>query len=261
MVTGTGDTQIQVCCDSQDDSRDALLERTTPRGTSETTGLSLRELLTDPDTLGSIERLRLEIGKDSSAMASLSDYFRAKFTDSLGIKDMESLAVFNSWNELSLQLALALEKAQSSAYLASRYYDFRIVEVGLRSAARGCKINILHSGRSGLTTKLQVLGNLMGHPRALKALGKIRGSQNVSSREAELEYSFAVIDSRMVGVEIPNSEDPNSFYLGVSMQSPELAASLISEFEDISIRAANDATGLDAVDDYSTRASRTVLTT
>jgi hypothetical protein len=204
---------------------------------------------------------RIEAEKIYSALSSRelltllnsATYGGADITEKLreyfGIPDLKLLGLYRTWNELSLQFSLGMESMQSGAYIATRYFDFRVAEIGLRAAARGCTMNVIHSKRSGLSTKLQVLGNLMTHPKALGIFRKIPRSMNVIAKEGDLPFSFVVIDSKNVGIEIVNQEKPESFFLGVQFDSPTLASKLITYFNEVSKVANHEVDGLQSLDE------------
>jgi len=197
--------------------------------------LSSRELLT---LLNSASRANT---LPSNISENLQNYF--------GIFDLKLQSIYKTWNDLSLQFSFSLETMRSEAYIATRYFDFRVAEIGLRAAARGCAFKVLHSPRSGLSTKLQVLGNLMTHPKALGIFRKIPSSANVSIGEVDLPFSFAVIDSAKVGLEIVREDNPEAFFLGVEFDSPLLASKLINYFDEISKIAHKEVDGLVGLDD------------
>ena len=118
--------------------------------------------------------------------------------------------------------------------------DFRTADSALRVAKRGCKVNILHSNRNGLSTKLQLMGNLMTHPKALSVFKELTTNPNVVLREATIPFSFLVIDEKNVGIEIVNPEDPYSFFFGLEFDNEDLAKKLITHFTEISRNAERD---------------------
>jgi hypothetical protein len=197
--------------------------------------LSSRELLALLNSASQVSTLPSDVSE------GLQNYF--------GIFDLKLQSIYKSWNDLSLHFSFSLETMQSEAYIASRYFDFRVAEIGLRAAARGCAFKVLHSPRSGLSTKLQVLGNLMTHPKALGIFRKIPSSVNVSIGEVDLPFSFVVIDSSKVGLEVVREDNPEAFFLGVEFDSPILASKMINYFNEISKVAYNEVDGLVGLDE------------
>jgi predicted transcriptional regulator len=159
---------------------------------------------------------------------------------SAGAENLKPAKFFDSWNELSMHVAIKIETAKKEIYVATRYVDFRTADSALRVAKRGCKVNILHSNRNGLSTKLQLMGNLMTHPKALSVFKELTANPNVVLREATIPFSFLVIDDKTVGIEIVNPEDPYSFFFGLEFDHEDLAKKLVSHFSEMSRNAERD---------------------
>ena len=188
---------------------------------------SLKSHTRDPEGLGVVDSISRELLKELESR--------------LGLSGLRPVRLFRSWDELVSEVAQFIDGMRSDLYVATRYVDFRTTESALRGASRGCRINIIHSSRGGLSTKLQVLGNLMGNPKALNTFWNLVRSPNVSMGQAEVPYSFIVIDGLDVGIEIVDPSDPYSFFLGLRFQSPTLAQRLISYFNDLKKTAVKDA--------------------
>ena len=114
---------------------------------------SLKSHTRDPEGLGVVDSISRELLKELESR--------------LGLSGLRPVRLFRSWDELVSEVAQFIDGMRSDLYVATRYVDFRTTESALRGASRGCRINIIHSSRGGLSTKLQVLGNLMGNPKAL----------------------------------------------------------------------------------------------
>ncbi len=177
---------------------------------------------------------------ERTAIDEISHEVLKDLESSLGLSNLKPVRLFRTWNELSAEAALSAETMTADLYAATRYVDFRTAETALAAANRGCKIYIIHSPRSGLSPKIQLIGNLMTHPRAIAVFKELSHHPNVTMKEAELPYSFLVIDSCRVGIEIVNPLDPYSFFLGLLFESPALATKLISHFREISAGALKD---------------------
>lgn len=195
-----------------------------------------RSIVQNFDTLKFLEQLKA----CSSSNEPVPPELLMDLNPDLRVSDFKNLRLYSTWNELTLELAVLFQNMKSEAYVASRYFDFRISEAGLKAAARGCKFNILHSDRAGLTTKLQVYGNLITHPRSLRIFKQVLKSPNMSIKEATFPYSFVVIDSSIVGMELVSPKDPDSFFLGLKLESSELASKLITHFQKLANDGAQD---------------------
>lgn len=182
-----------------------------------------------------------EQGAGSNDEKVISQEISKDIEATAGTGRLKPLNFFVSWNELSSEVALITENAKFEIYGATRYVDFRTAETAISAANRGCKVNILHSSRNGLSPKLQVVGNLMAHPKALSVYKEFTTNPNIFVAEVEqLPYSFVVIDGTKVGIEIVNPEDPYTFFFGLEFENRTFASKLISHFKEIARTAGKD---------------------
>jgi predicted transcriptional regulator len=151
--------------------------------------------------------------------------------NSTGVPNLEPVKFFDNWNDLSMDVSIEIEMMKKDFCVASRYVDFRTADAALRAAKKGCKVTILHSPRNGLSTKFQLMGNLMTHPKALSVFKELTTHPGVTLHETTIPYSFLVIDNQIVGLEIVNPEDPYSFFFGLKFRNEGLANKLVSHFE------------------------------
>ncbi|MDA4111011.1 MAG: hypothetical protein OK439_00620 [Thaumarchaeota archaeon] len=203
---------------------------------------SLEQILVKKSNLEVISALKknAENGALSMTGAELPQELMNDLEASTGVSDLQAARFFATWNELSSFVALKIETMKTELFAATRYIDFRTADTALRAAKRGCKVNLLHSNRNGLSTKLQLMGNLMAHPKALSVFKELTNNPNIILGEATVPYSFLVIDNSVVGIEIVNPEDPYSFFFGLEFENPDLAQKLISHFREISKSAETD---------------------
>jgi hypothetical protein len=159
---------------------------------------------------------------------------------SAGITDLHPDQIFNDWLSLSLQTALLINKMKHEIIVATRYMDFRTAEIAVNQAKLGRKIRILHSDRNQSSTKLQLLGNLMSNPRAASAYEEFSNHPNIQTGEAEIPFSFIVVDRHSVEIEIINPEDPDTFFLAFYLESHVLAEKLIWLFDDMARTSRED---------------------
>jgi hypothetical protein len=159
---------------------------------------------------------------------------------STGVPRLDPLKFFDNWNELSMDVSMEIETMKNTLLVASRYVDFRTADAALRAAKRGCKVAILHSPRNGLSTKFQLMGNLMTHPKALTVFKELTAHPGVTLCETIVPYSFLVIDSQVVGLEIVNPEDPYSFFFGLKFRNESLAGKIATHFDALARNAEKD---------------------
>jgi hypothetical protein len=177
---------------------------------------NLKQSVKDSGDLDAVDRISREVLKD----------LESRF----GLSGLKPVRLFRSWDDLSAEVADSIDKMRSEMYVASKYVDFRTAEVALRSASRGCKINIVNSSSAGLSTRLMVLSNMAENPKTFEVYHGLAGNSNVSMRVADIPFSFIVIDALDVGIEIVDPLDSQSFFAGVHFRSPSLASRMISYF-------------------------------
>ena len=180
---------------------------------------NLKNGMKDHDDLYAVDKISHEVLKDLELR--------------LGLSGLKPVRLFRSWDELGAEVSKSIQEMRSEMCVATRYIDFRTADDALRSASRGCKVRIIHSSRDGLSTRLMLLGNLMAHPRSLKIFHSLVRNQNVSMVQAEIPFSFIIIDNLDVGIEIVDPQDPHSFFVGLQFTSPTLAQRLTLFFDSL----------------------------
>jgi predicted transcriptional regulator len=206
----------------------------------ETQVKDLEQILLNKKNIAAVVELKKNDTGAFKAGSVLPQDLIVDIESSTGVPNLEPVKFFDNWNELSMDVSMEIETMKKELCVASRYVDFRTADVALRAAKKGCKVSILHSPRNGLSTKFQLMGNLMTHPRALAVFKELTSNPNVTLCETIVPYSFLVIDSQIVGLEIVNPEDPYSFFFGLKFRNEGLAGKLISHFEALAKNAEKD---------------------
>ncbi|MFI5420943.1 MAG: hypothetical protein ACHQ1H_08250 [Nitrososphaerales archaeon] len=201
---------------------------------------SLEQILVKRKNLDAIGELKRNASNEMKDPSMISQDFLGDLEESTGVPNLQPTRFFGTWNDLSSYVAVRIETMKSELFSATRYVDFRTADSALNAAKRGCKIHLLHSNRNGLSTKLQLMGNLMAQPKALSVFKELSSNPNVLVAEATVPYSFLVIDNFEVGIEIVNPEDPYSFFFGLEFENADLAAKLVSHHAEISKHAERD---------------------
>jgi len=190
----------------------------------------LEQILLNKNTISAVMELKKK-GNHLGGAAMLPHELIADIEASTGVPNLEAVKFYDNWNELSMDVAIEIESANGELFVASRYVDFRTADAALRAAKRGRKVKILHSSRNGLSTKMQLMGNLMAHPKALSVFKELTTHPNVTLCETIIPYSFIVSNNQNAGLEIVNPEDPYSFFFGLKFRNESLAKKLVSHFE------------------------------
>lgn len=200
----------------------------------------LEQILLSRGNIRAVAELKKSGNKGKNFAELMPRELIAEIESSTGVSNLEPVKFFDNWNELSMDVAIDIETMKTDFCVASRYVDFRTAEAALRAAKNGRKVTILHSPRNGLSTKLQLMGNLMTHPKALTVFKELTSHSNVSLCETIVPYSFLVIDDRVVGLEIVNPEDPYSFFFGLKFKNEGLAKKLKAHFQALAMNAEKD---------------------
>lgn len=173
---------------------------------------------------------RLQSG-DNSSTSSLPAQLFDEVTKTLGVSKFEKLRVFRTWKELVDDAILLLENMTAETYIASRFFEPTISQAGLRAAARGCRIHVLHSARLDKSTGQQMDEKTLCNPEAVRIFQRVVDNPFITLEEVGLYFSFIVVDASTVCVEIINSEDVSSFFLAVQFEDETTAVKLISYFK------------------------------
>jgi hypothetical protein len=164
----------------------------------------------------------------------------AAIGQNLGISEFPNLKVFRTWNELVVDAVAMLDGMREEAYVASRFFEPKITQAGLRAAGRGCKLHALHTARFNLSTGQQISEAMRNDPEVTRIFERLLVNPNIDIKEAGFYFSFLVIDGLVVGIEIISPEDPASFFLGLQFESAEFASRLILYFRDLEQTAVED---------------------
>lgn len=150
----------------------------------------LEQILLKKNNVAAVMEMKKQNGRSALDQMFPPDLIR-DIENSTGVPNLEPVKFFDNWNELSMDVAMEIEMMKQSFYVASRYVDFRTADAALRAAKKGCKVTILHSPRNGLSTKFQLMGNLMAHPKALSVFKELTMHPNVTLHETIIPYSFS----------------------------------------------------------------------
>jgi hypothetical protein len=159
---------------------------------------------------------------------------------SLGITQPKNLVFVTTWKDLVSNTVAMLLEAKQEVYIASRYFDIDVSMGGLKAAVRGCKIHSLHSARYDRSTIKDIVELEARDPRAERVFKSLATNPNVTLEEAGLEFSFVVMDSRKVGIELVNPSSPEKFFASLSFENQDFALKLIAFFNEIEKVAITD---------------------
>ncbi|MEE9585452.1 MAG: hypothetical protein V3W09_00965, partial [Nitrososphaerales archaeon] len=193
----------------------------------------LRQMLLNRGSIKVLHELKNRANDDETraSVDMISEEVMRNLESSLGVSGLKPICLFRQWGELVDTLSERIKLMRSDMYVASRYVDFRTAETALQSASRGCSIKLLHSNRRALSERLQIFGNIMANPKSIFTFKNLVSNPHISMKKAYIPYSFIIIDSIDVGIEIVNPADPHSFFVGLRFESPSLARTLKEYFD------------------------------
>ncbi|MBI2184294.1 MAG: hypothetical protein HYU39_04960 [Thaumarchaeota archaeon] len=186
----------------------------------------LRQILLKRDTIQLLEKFK------STSPPSEEGPSKAlqELEDMLGISDLKPVRIIKEWDEVVATLQRNIETMNHQLLIATRYADFRTVQSTLQALKKGAKINVLHGDRGGITTKVQLIANLLAQGGSFKKYLELVKNPNVDLRHSYVPYSFFIIDETFVGIEIVNPASPNDFFIGISFENAALGQKMSEYF-------------------------------
>jgi len=136
----------------------------------------------------------------------------------------------DSWDRAVINLAKYIEKSKESVYLASQHVDAKIIETLFSAVQRGVKVYYLLNEDEEVSGAFKLIIRLVfSHPRTLKFLLQTLNSPNLEIRWTDVPYSLAIIDERIVMVEVvkPLSKE---FSIVFFLQNQRMARQFIESF-------------------------------
>jgi len=221
------------------EKRDDVYQLTAMGRVCYTLGEAFQATLDQRDRLDLADRLR---SAKSISLEETQEILRALSSKgiigSLGIADMiQPVKMIEDYETVVSELTSRINGAQESVCLASRYIDSRVAEATLRALGRNVRFSLL-TWEESLSDKLQLLHAIMT-PKIVKGLLDLIGNKEVRIKNANVPYSFCVIDGKFAIIELPNPLT-KSFYVGFSLQNEALCQRLIKTFEDLYLTAKED---------------------
>lgn len=205
--------------------------------------------LTLIDILRNKEKLELILSLDKSNVLSpaeregvthlleenlpLNEILRPILKDKRG-RDIEKIV---SYEELVSRISEKMSSASESYYLASTYFDPIVAEKGIQLMKRGVKTKVLMS-KATMGSKITKLKMLMSPKAMWSFVDTIRTLPNIGDlyREADIPFSFIVIDSKECIFEFPNVVE-GDFTIAFSVSDKNVSGKFIGLFEGLWARS------------------------
>lgn len=194
---------------------------------------SLQRILAKSGSLEILGELRKRTKSDESLRIAVTDLSQQVLKDvetSIGMSNLKPVRLISSWNEFFTQVSAMMDSAKKEVYIGTRTFDSKLARAALKASEAGCLVDIIHNrirefNPSDNSVKYQ--------EELLDLLNALRAQPNVRLRRSSIPYSFFVIDKVSVAIEITHPEAQESFFLGITFQSPEVASMLSSYYRDL----------------------------
>ena len=195
---------------------------------------SLKRILAKKGSLEILSDLQRRNKSDKALQSAILDLSQEVLKDvetTIGFSNLKPIKLMKTWSEFTNHVSTIAILAHAEVYIAARSIDSKIAGAALKAAEKGCIVEIIYSRIREYSTPNEM--NPKTREDLLNVMDSLRAHPNVKLRRSGMLYSFFVIDKLSVAIEIPHPGVIDSFFLGVSFQSPNIAAKLEDCFDEI----------------------------
>jgi hypothetical protein len=195
---------------------------------------SIYQILAKSSSLEILNELRSRNRSDESlrtAVSGLSQQVLKGVESSIGLSNLKPVRLMGSWNDFFSQVRAMLEDARKEVWIGARTFDSKLARYALRAAERGCLVDIVHNRIREFNPSDNKKEKYQ--EEILDLLNALRSNSNVRLRRSSITYSFFVSDKINVAIEVIHPEAQETFFLGISFQSPTVATLLSSNYQDM----------------------------
>ncbi|MGA2875040.1 MAG: hypothetical protein ABSE82_05805 [Nitrososphaerales archaeon] len=195
---------------------------------------SLQRILAKRGSLEILNELKNRNKSDESlrsAVSGLSQQVLKDVETSIGLSNLKPVRLMRTWNDFFAQVNTMLDSTRKDVCIGTRTFDTKLARAALKAAERGCMVDIMHNRIREFNPSDNK--NMKYQEEILDLLNALRSHSNVRLRRSSIPYSFFVFDKLDVAIEITHPEAQESYFLGVSFQSPTAAATLASFYQEI----------------------------
>lgn len=137
--------------------------------------------------------------------------------------------MIDTYENLVQETISLLERGEGEVYLATQYFDMRVVEAILRGVKRGVKFSFLYDLRDSTTERLSLALRMMFSPKSIKFFYDWLSSPDLRVRLVDLPYTFIVVNSEYAMIEL-QKPSVNTFSLAFTFKSPSFCRKLMETF-------------------------------
>ncbi|KXB04371.1 hypothetical protein AKJ49_02170 [candidate division MSBL1 archaeon SCGC-AAA382A03] len=179
---------------------------------------SLKNYTSNPNKLDVLDdAIRKELFSEENSVFPINDIE----------KETECLQVFYSLDALTEELVKQIKTAEEELYMASTYTEPRVVKAILNTD-KNVKVRLVAQvGRIAAVKRLQAISS-MGELKRLISL-----TNNTYRPSKDLPYSFALKDHEYVGIEIRDPQNPEEFFMGLTLKGKEVYEFFLNKFTNL----------------------------
>ncbi len=170
-------------------------------------------------TIDETEEIMRAILKDTNIVPG------ERITDILG-----PVRMADTWEKVVEDVIEYMDRAEKNVYIATQYFDMRVVEAVVRACERGIKMYFLTNEKENIIERLHVvLRSLLINPKSFKSLFSLLNSPDINIRYRDFPYTFIIIDEKVAMVEVPKPYS-RTFSLGFFFHNERICKKLIESF-------------------------------
>jgi len=148
-----------------------------------------------------------------------------RITDILG-----PVRMADTWEKVVNDVVEYINGAEKNVYIATQYFDMKVVEAVVKACERGTKMYFLTNEKENIMERLHVvLRSLFINPKSFKSLFSLLNSPNINIRYRDFPYTFFIFDEKIAMVEVPKPCS-KTFSLGFFFHNERICKMMIESF-------------------------------
>ncbi len=183
------------------------------------------------------QRDRLDLLTRLEGVKSLSSMERKKVAHALSIDEFGNVAnllspvrMIDDYEDLVRETVGLIDRAESEVYLATQYFDIRVIEAILQGIKKGVNFSFLYNIADSNYERIRMMMKMaFSSSKVFKFFYEWVNSPDLKIRFVDLPYTFIVVDMKYVLVELlkPFADD---FSLAFIFEHPSLCSQLLETF-------------------------------
>jgi len=176
-------------------------------------GITLGQILENKERLRLIDEINknktlstFEIDQIKEVIIQQSSTLQSALNLILDSKSLKKIEVFSNY-EVGINILIDnINSSKERVFLASKYFDTRVIESTLKAYKRGVDFRVIMASEN-LTKKIEMLKLLLSPKLIMDLIEFANNGANKSVREYNINYSYCIIDNNACFFEFPPFED------------------------------------------------------